>query len=122
MLKDYPEVKKVKNGNGNSNNGNHNNENNNRGKAGCPKTAGKIFAMSGNEASRSETMIKGKYIIRETPLTIMYDLSASHSFLVKSCVKQLNLSVIDLPFDLLFLPLGITPYLLPKLVGMLPSY
>jgi len=103
--RDCPRIKKEKNGNGgngnlgNSNNNNNNNKDNNGGRASRPKTTGKVFAMSGMEASKSDAMIEGKCVINETSLSVMYDSGASHSFIAENCVKKLGLLPVNLPFD-----------------------
>jgi len=117
--KDCPEVKKEKNGNGGSGNpgnsgNNNNNKNNNGGRASHPKTTGKVFTMSGIEASKSDAMIEGKCVINETSLSVMYDSRASHSFIAESCVKRLGLLTVNLPFDLSVSTPGTDPILTSK--------
>ncbi|XP_020206460.1 uncharacterized protein LOC109791561, partial [Cajanus cajan] len=65
-----------------------------------PKTVGRVFALSGAEASRSENMIQGTCFIAEIPFVVLFDSGATHSFIYVSCVQKLNLPVSLLDFDL----------------------
>nr|KYP53511.1 Transposon Ty3-G Gag-Pol polyprotein [Cajanus cajan] len=65
-----------------------------------PKTVGRVFALSGAEASRSENLIQGTCFIAETPFVVLFDSGATHSFISVSCVQKLNLPVSLLDFDL----------------------
>ncbi|XP_027341023.1 uncharacterized protein LOC113854297 [Abrus precatorius] len=96
MSRDCPMVKKE----GDGGNRNYNNQNPSGGVASKPKAHGKVFAMSGKEASHSDIVIGGTCIIRDTLLSVVFDSSASHSFISTSCVEQLRLPTIALPFDL----------------------
>ncbi|XP_027348311.1 uncharacterized protein LOC113859831 [Abrus precatorius] len=80
MSRDCPMVKKE----GDGGNRNYYNQNLSGGVASRPKAYGKVFAMSEKEVSHSDMMIGG----------------ASHSFISTSCVEQLRLPTIALPFDL----------------------
>ncbi|XP_020231057.1 uncharacterized protein LOC109811672 [Cajanus cajan] len=65
-----------------------------------PKTVGRVFALSGAEASRSENLIQGTCFIAETPFVVLFDSGATHSFISVSCVRKLNLPVSLLDYDL----------------------
>ncbi|XP_027364387.1 uncharacterized protein LOC113871490 [Abrus precatorius] len=64
-----------------------------------PKAYGKVFAMSGKEVFHSDMMIGGTCIIRDTPLSIVFNSGASYSFISSSCVERLRLPTIALSFD-----------------------
>jgi len=75
---------------------------NNRGKnqLGRPKTTGRVFTMNGTEAVQSEDLIQGKCILNGHLVNVLYDSSATHSFITHECVKHLKLPVSLLPYDL----------------------
>ncbi|XP_027351166.1 uncharacterized protein LOC113862276 [Abrus precatorius] len=58
---------------------------------------GRVFAMSGAQASQSEELIRGKCIIKGRLLDVLFDSGAMHSFISVDCVKSLNLYVTKLP-------------------------
>ncbi|XP_027368243.1 uncharacterized protein LOC113874216 [Abrus precatorius] len=60
---------------------------------------GRIFAMSGVEASQSEELIRDKCIIKGQLLDVLFDSGATHSFISMDCVKGLNLYVTELPYN-----------------------
>ncbi|XP_027337198.1 uncharacterized protein LOC113850873 [Abrus precatorius] len=62
-----------------------------------PSIPGRVFAMSGAEASQSEELIRGKCIIKGRLLDVLFDSGATHSFIFVDCVKSLNLYVTELP-------------------------
>ncbi|XP_027337061.1 uncharacterized protein LOC113850699 [Abrus precatorius] len=62
-----------------------------------PSIPGRVFAMSGAEASQSEELIRGKCIIKGRLLDVLFDSGVTHSFISVDCVKSLNLYVIELP-------------------------
>nr|KYP67766.1 hypothetical protein KK1_024118 [Cajanus cajan] len=66
----------------------------------CPKTVGRVFALSGAEAARSKNLIQGICFFIETPFVVLFDSSANHSFISVSCVQKLNFPVSLLDFDL----------------------
>jgi len=58
-----------------------------------PKTAGKVFAISGVEASQSDSLVRGICSILGTQLSVLFDLGATHSFISFECAKKLKLPV-----------------------------
>ncbi|CAJ1938905.1 unnamed protein product, partial [Sphenostylis stenocarpa] len=58
---------------GDGGNGNYHNRNPSGGVASMPKAKGKVFAMRGEKVSNSDMMIGGTCIIRDTPLSVMFD-------------------------------------------------
>ncbi|KAK7264749.1 hypothetical protein RJT34_32359 [Clitoria ternatea] len=81
---------------------------------GRPKAKGKVFAITGEEASHADSMVEGKCIINKISLTVMYDSGASHSFIANDCVEKLKLPVIELPFDLFVHTPGNNPIVTSK--------
>nr|KYP32957.1 hypothetical protein KK1_046251 [Cajanus cajan] len=65
-----------------------------------PKTVGRVFALSSAEATWSKNLIEGSCFIVETPFVVLFDSSATHSFISVSCIQKLNLPVSLLDFDL----------------------
>ncbi|XP_027343048.1 uncharacterized protein LOC113855616 [Abrus precatorius] len=61
-----------------------------------PSIPGRVFAMSGAEASRSEELIWSKCTIKGRLLDVLFDSGATHSFISADCVKSLNLYVTEL--------------------------
>ncbi|XP_027364408.1 uncharacterized protein LOC113871518 [Abrus precatorius] len=57
--------------------------------------------MSGEETSQSNTMIQGKCFINGNTLDILYDSRASYSYISEVCMRQLNLLITVLPYDLI---------------------
>ena len=66
-----------------------------------PQTKGRVFTLSGEEATQSPDMIKGTCFLKNILLIVLFDSGAMHSFISIDCVKKLNLSLSSLPFDLL---------------------
>ncbi|XP_020219630.1 uncharacterized protein LOC109802623 [Cajanus cajan] len=56
-----------------------------------PKAIGRVFALSGAEAARSESLIQGACFIAETPFIVLFDSGSTHSFISVSCVQKLDL-------------------------------
>ena len=67
---------------------------------GRQRTQGKVFSMNASEAVESEELIRGKCIVKDRLLDVLYDSGATHSFISLDCVKILNLPVSSLPYDL----------------------
>ncbi|XP_027337228.1 uncharacterized protein LOC113850909 [Abrus precatorius] len=61
-----------------------------------PSILGRVFAMSGAEASHLEELIRGKCIIKGRLLDVLFDSGATHSFIFVDCVKSLGLYVTEL--------------------------
>ncbi|XP_050886320.1 uncharacterized protein LOC127091680 [Lathyrus oleraceus] len=61
-----------------------------------PKQAligGKVFALTGNQTSDDDRLIKGICYTNNTPLIAIINIGATHSFIVTDCVKRLDLVV-----------------------------
>ncbi|KAF1892746.1 hypothetical protein Lal_00042639 [Lupinus albus] len=56
--------------------------------------------MSGAEATNSDALIQGNFMVKGIPLVVLFDTGATHSFVSVGCVKQLSLQTKLLPFDL----------------------
>ena len=66
-----------------------------------PQTNGRLFTLSGEEATHSPDMIKGKCFLKNNLLLALFDSRAIHSFIFIDCVKNLNLPLSFLPYNLL---------------------
>lgn len=53
------------------------------------KTTGRVFTLSGVEASESDDLIQGTCFIDGTQLTLLYDSGATHEFISHDRVKSL---------------------------------
>ncbi|XP_020240665.1 uncharacterized protein LOC109819365 [Cajanus cajan] len=71
------------------------------GSASKPRATGRVFALSGAEASQSKDLIQGMCFINGTPLIVLYDSGATHSFISHACVSKLKLPVSSLSFELI---------------------
>nr|KYP37887.1 hypothetical protein KK1_040888 [Cajanus cajan] len=71
------------------------------GNANKPRTTGRVFALSGAEATQFEDLIEGMCFINGTPLTVLYDSGATHFFISHACVSKLKLHVSSLSFELI---------------------
>ena len=65
-----------------------------------PKTTGRVFAISGAEASQFDSLVKGICSILGTQLSVLFDFGATHSFISFDCAKKLKLSVRELEIEL----------------------
>ncbi|RDX69199.1 hypothetical protein CR513_51723, partial [Mucuna pruriens] len=70
-------------------------------KAAKPTTIERVFAMNGAKDSRSKNLVLGECIIVNNLLFVLYDLGATHSFILYDCVNRLSLPTRILSFDLL---------------------
>nr|KYP47819.1 hypothetical protein KK1_030515 [Cajanus cajan] len=66
-----------------------------------PTTAGRVFALTGAEASTSSDLVKGKGRATGKDVIILFDSGASHSFISYVCVAMLGVPVCDLGLRLL---------------------
>ena len=57
------------------------------------KVGGKVFALSGVEASNSDNLVRGPCFINDIPLIIIIDTGATCSFISAESVKRWNLVV-----------------------------
>ncbi|XP_020215662.1 uncharacterized protein LOC109799503 [Cajanus cajan] len=65
-----------------------------------PTAAGRVFTLSGTEASTSSDLVKGKRKAAGEDVLFLFDSGAMHSFISGDCVKRLGLSVSSLHVDL----------------------
>nr|KYP49119.1 Transposon Ty3-G Gag-Pol polyprotein [Cajanus cajan] len=66
-----------------------------------PTTTGKVFALTGAEASTSSDLVKGKGKVAGKDVMILFDSGASHSFISYACAAMLGVLVCDLGLRLL---------------------
>nr|KYP72517.1 hypothetical protein KK1_005107 [Cajanus cajan] len=66
-----------------------------------PTTAGRVFALTGVEASTSPDLVKGKGRATGKDVMILFDSGASHSFISYACAAMLGVSVCELGLRLL---------------------
>ncbi|XP_004491307.1 uncharacterized protein [Cicer arietinum] len=66
-----------------------------------PKSNGRVFALSGAGASEKDNLIQGTCLISDTPLFVLFDCGATHSFVSLDCVRRLGLHVSRLPYELI---------------------
>ncbi|XP_020207703.1 uncharacterized protein LOC109792683 [Cajanus cajan] len=71
------------------------------GSASKPRATGRLFALSGVEATQSKDLIQGMCFINGTPLIVLYDSGVTHSFISHACVSKLKLPVSSLSFELI---------------------
>lgn len=57
------------------------------------KHGGKVFSLSGTEASKYEKPVRGTSFINGVPLITMIDIGATHSIISTDCVKRLGIVV-----------------------------
>ncbi|XP_020203267.1 uncharacterized protein LOC109788843 [Cajanus cajan] len=69
------------------------------GNASKSRASGRVFALSGAEANQFEGLIQGMCFINGTPLIVLYDSGATHSFISHTCVSKLPVS--PLSFELI---------------------
>jgi len=53
------------------------------------------------DATQSNDLIQGMFFISQVPLVLLYDSSATYSFISRVCVEKLALPVSSLKFDLI---------------------
>uniref|UniRef100_A0A151UGT0 Transposon Ty3-I Gag-Pol polyprotein n=1 Tax=Cajanus cajan TaxID=3821 RepID=A0A151UGT0_CAJCA len=66
-----------------------------------PRATGRVFSLSGAEANQSEDLIQGMCFINGTPLIVLYDSGATHSFISHACMSKLKLPISSLSFELI---------------------
>ncbi|XP_020205617.1 uncharacterized protein LOC109790792 [Cajanus cajan] len=66
-----------------------------------PTTAGRVFALTGAEASTSFDLVKGKGKAAGKDVMILFDSGASHSFISYACAAMMGVPVCDLGLRLL---------------------
>jgi len=60
------------------------------------KAAGKVFALIAEEVEQPDNLIRGMCFISSTPLIVIIDTGATHSFITSCCVERLGLVVTPL--------------------------
>jgi len=65
-----------------------------------PQATSRVYAMTRSEAACSGNLVIGCCVISGKSCYVLFDSRATHSFVSKSCVRDLGLSVCELPFDL----------------------
>jgi len=66
-----------------------------------PRVAGRVFAMTSTEATRSGNLILDHCLLFGNSVLVLFDSGASHSFISHDCVKKLGLSTRDLGCELI---------------------
>jgi len=61
-----------------------------------PQAMGRVYAMSGAEASGSGNLVMGSCMIAGSSCCVLYDSGATHSFVSFACVERLGLPVSEL--------------------------
>ncbi|XP_027343072.1 uncharacterized protein LOC113855642 [Abrus precatorius] len=62
---------------------------------------GKVFAMTGSEAAKSDDLIRGKCILKNKLIDALFDSGATHFFISLDCVRCLEFPVSALPYDVI---------------------
>src|ERR1044072_2218007 len=65
-----------------------------------PAAPGRVFAITWQQTEEVHELIQGTCTIAGTPLVVLFDSGATHSFISVECVRRLGLPVVDLPYDL----------------------
>ncbi|XP_027905698.1 uncharacterized protein LOC114165239 [Vigna unguiculata] len=65
-----------------------------------PQATGRVYAMTGAEATGSGNLVMGCCLIAGVSCCVLYDSGATHSFVSDSCVKRLGLPVSELQCEL----------------------
>ena len=66
-----------------------------------PRVAGRVFAMTSTEATRSGNLILYHCFLFGNSVLVLFDSGASHSFISHDCVERLGLSTRDLGCELM---------------------
>nr|XP_012567825.1 cold shock domain-containing protein 3-like [Cicer arietinum] len=66
-----------------------------------PKSNGRVFALGGAGAYVKDNLIQGTCLISDTPLFVLFDCGATHSFVSLNCVRRLGPLVSRLRYDLI---------------------
>jgi len=61
-----------------------------------PQAIGRLYAMTGAEATGSSNLVMGSYMIADMSYCVLYDSRVTHSFVSDACVKRLGLPVCEL--------------------------
>ena len=65
-----------------------------------PELLEEFFAISGVEASQSDSLVRGICSILGTQLSVLFDYGEIHSFISFDCAKKLKLPIRELEFEL----------------------
>ena len=63
-----------------------------------PQHQGRVFALNAEEVTQSDDLIQGKCEVNNRALTVLYDSSATHSFISHNCVDSLGLPMYEQPY------------------------
>ena len=66
-----------------------------------PRAAGRVFAMTSTEATRSSNLILDHCLLFGNSVLVLFDSGALHSFISHDCVERLGLSTRDLGCELM---------------------
>ena len=62
---------------------------------------GRVFTLNIKEATQSDDLIQGKCKVNGKTLTVVYDSSATHSFISHDCVNRWEFPMSELPYMLI---------------------
>ncbi|RDY03618.1 hypothetical protein CR513_12773, partial [Mucuna pruriens] len=86
-----------------------------------PTRIGRVFSMSGAEASKFEDLIWGECDLAGNLLSVLFNLGTNNSFISYGCVYRLGLPTYPLTFDLLVSTLTTTPIATSVLCANCPT-
>jgi len=66
-----------------------------------PRAAGRVFALTSTQATQSCSLILDFFLLLGNRVLVLFDSTASHSFISHDCVKKLGLSTRDLGCELI---------------------
>ena len=65
-----------------------------------PRVAGRVFALTSTEATKSGNLILDRCLLFDNNVLVLFDSGATHSFISQECVSRLGLVVQDLGYEL----------------------
>ncbi|XP_027357447.1 uncharacterized protein LOC113866848 [Abrus precatorius] len=65
-----------------------------------PRAEARVFTTSGIEAAQAIDLVQGTGVVAGTPLSVLFDFRAMHSFIADVCLKNLGFPVSDLRCNL----------------------
>ncbi|XP_016206505.1 uncharacterized protein LOC107646877 [Arachis ipaensis] len=66
-----------------------------------PRQQGRVFAMTADDAIKSDSLIQGQCYVKSRLLTVLYDSGASHSFISETVAHELGLDFTMLDYNLI---------------------
>lgn len=60
------------------------------------QSGGKVFTLTGSETTSKDGLIRGTCFINGSPLVVVIDTGATHSFIALDCAKRLNIELYDM--------------------------